>query len=115
MKDRKQVLGEKLAELRNKCGLSQENVAEYLNVDQSYVSKIEKGERSIDSVSLEALADLYLIPVSDLLNGSENSRFNVSFRKDKYSHDDMVNLAAVNRIALNQKQMDEPEEADEDR
>ena len=38
-------IGNKIKELRTKAGFNQTIIAEYLQVDQSLISKIEKGER----------------------------------------------------------------------
>ncbi len=114
MSQKMKKLGERLSQLRQDQGYTQENIAVYLNVDQSYISKIEKGERSIDSVSLEALADLYLISVDDLISEKETSSFRVAFRKDKYGQNELKNLARINRIVLNQKFMNDLEEDDAD-
>lgn len=107
MNERMKHLGERLSYLRQNFGLTQENVALYLGIDQSLISKIEKGERNIDSVSLEALADLYLVPVDDILEKEDLNSFSVSFRKKEYEKDDLLKLAKINRIILNQKFMDE--------
>ena len=108
-------LGKRLSELRKSFGFTQENVAEYLNVDQSLVSKIEKGERNIDVTSLEALADLYLVSVEDLTRQNDKKKFNVSFRKDKFNNSDITVIARINRIVLNQRFMDELEDKLDDR
>jgi len=49
----------KLREARDSSGLTQFEVATKLNKPQSYVSKIECGERRVDVVELTKLADLY--------------------------------------------------------
>lgn len=108
-------LGKRLSELRKSFGFTQENVAEYLNVDQSLVSKIEKGERNIDVTSLEALADLYLVSVEGLTRQNDKKKFNVSFRKDKFNNSDITVIARINRIVLNQRFMDELEDKLNDR
>ena len=57
-----QVCGERIRQLRMKSGLTQENVAEALNVDRSFYSRIEAGKKG-------ASVDL-LIQLSELLNAS---------------------------------------------
>ena len=49
----------KLREARDNSGLTQSEVATKINKPQSYVSKIECGERRVDVVELAKLADLY--------------------------------------------------------
>jgi transcriptional regulator with XRE-family HTH domain len=50
---------ERLREARLAAGLTQTQVAARLGKPQSYVSKIELGERRIDPVELRQLAKLY--------------------------------------------------------
>jgi len=50
---------EKLKQARFEIGLKQEEVAERLKKPQSYISKIERGERRIDVVELQKLAKIY--------------------------------------------------------
>jgi len=49
----------RLKEARIKADLTQMQVAEKLGLPQSYVSKIESGERRVDAVELERLAKIY--------------------------------------------------------
>lgn len=49
----------KLREAREAAGLTQTEAAEKLGKPQSYISKIERGERRIDVVELSAIAKLY--------------------------------------------------------
>jgi transcriptional regulator with XRE-family HTH domain len=49
----------RLKKARLNAKLNQEDVAAVLKKPQSYVSKIERGERRIDIVELKELADIY--------------------------------------------------------
>lgn len=57
------ALVERLRTAREEAGLTQEAVAEVFGRPQSFLSKIESGERRIDPVELCHLADLYKKPV----------------------------------------------------
>lgn len=57
-KEYKNVI-EKLKKARFEVGLKQEEVAEKLKKPQSYISKIERGERRIDVTELKELAKIY--------------------------------------------------------
>jgi transcriptional regulator with XRE-family HTH domain len=52
-------LVEKLKKARKEAGLDQEAVAKLLGVTQSYISKIESGQRRIDIVQLKRFAKVY--------------------------------------------------------
>jgi transcriptional regulator with XRE-family HTH domain len=50
---------ERLKAVREESGLSQVDIAQRLRRPQSFVSKIESGERRIDPVELRHLAQIY--------------------------------------------------------
>lgn len=58
-----ETLVERLREARQDAGLTQEEVAEVFGRPQSFLSKVESGERRIDPVELCHFADLYKKPV----------------------------------------------------
>ena len=57
-KEYKNVI-EKLKEARIEVGLKQEDVARKLKKPQSYISKVERGERRLDVVELGVFVKLY--------------------------------------------------------
>ena len=70
--------------------------------------KFEKGERSINSDALKQLAVLFCCPISALVSDDEvKPVYNVAFRTNVISQEDLMALSAINRIALNQLQMDQ--------
>jgi transcriptional regulator with XRE-family HTH domain len=54
---RYQALQSLLEETRRKAGMSQKDVADALGVHQTFVSKVEKGERRLDVVEFMELAE----------------------------------------------------------
>lgn len=50
---------EKLKDIRMEHRWTQEEVSAKLGKPQSYISKIERGERRLDIIELKELADLY--------------------------------------------------------
>ena len=57
-KDHK-FLTEQLKKARQEAGLEQEQVAKILKKTQSYISKIESGQRRIDIITLKDFAKVY--------------------------------------------------------
>ncbi len=57
----------RLRAARLEARLTQEEVAKRLGVRQTFVSKVETGERRIDPVEMRELAELYGKEVTDLL------------------------------------------------
>jgi len=60
-------LVEKLKQARLDVGLSQQSVAEKLNKPQSYISKVESGERRLDVIEVKALAKVYMKKLEDFV------------------------------------------------
>jgi ribosome-binding protein aMBF1 (putative translation factor) len=60
---------ERLKAARKAAGMTQEQVAEELDRPQSFVSKVESGERRIDPTELEKFARLYKKPLTFFLSG----------------------------------------------
>ena len=55
---------ERLKHARKEAGLGQEKVAKLLGVSQSYMSKVESGQRRIDLVQLKQFARIYKKPLN---------------------------------------------------
>ncbi len=60
-----------LKELRLKKGLSQESLANQSDIDRTYISDIEKGERNISLKIIERLAETLQISLSELFKKIE--------------------------------------------
>lgn len=104
----KELLGKRLKMLREESGLSQEQLAQCLSVDQSLISKFEKGERSISATQIDAICNIVCYPVERLLDEGDMSRSTaISFRSVKLSLESLKALSVVNRIFLNQMRMDD--------
>lgn len=102
MKDTIITIGEDIKALREQSGFTQSNLAKYLKVDQSLISKIEKGERPITSDMLENLSALFGVTI-----GSVNrelipaNRILFALRANEASEDDLETISVINRIAMN--------------
>ena len=71
------ILLEMLYQLRVSSGLFQSDLAELLNVPQSFVSKIETGERRIDFIELREILKCLNTNIMEFLIEFEN-RINAS-------------------------------------
>ncbi len=56
-----------LKQARLDAGLSQQVVADELNKPQSYVSKVESGDRRLDIIEVKEFAKLYKKKLEDLI------------------------------------------------
>lgn len=64
------ILGRRLREERLHCGMTQEQVAEYINVSTTYVGLVERGERSVTLEKLILLARCFHVTIDYLLADS---------------------------------------------
>lgn len=58
---------ERLKQARLDAGLSQQVVADELNKPQSYISKVESGDRRLDIIEVKEFAKLYKKKLEDLI------------------------------------------------
>lgn len=64
------ALGKRLREERLHCGLTQEQVAECINVSTTYIGLVERGERSVTLEKLILLAQCFHVTIDYLLQDS---------------------------------------------
>ena len=96
------IIGENIRRLRENAGFSQANLAGFLGVDQSFISKVEKGERQISSDMLEKLAPLFGVHSDSFIREEiEPTKFAVAFRGKDLTNEDLEAISAINNIALN--------------
>lgn len=102
------IMANNIKTLRVSMGVNQSAIAHFLNVDQSLISKVEKGERSLSVDMLEKLACLFGVSI-DAIESSiiEASSLSFAFRASDLSVEDMEAISAINRIALNSEYMAE--------
>lgn len=102
------IIGKNIKMLREGMGVNQLTIARFLNVDQSLISKIEKGERNASVDMLEKLSCLFGVTIDDIeSNDLEASNLSIAFRANDLSVEDMEAISVINRIALNSEQMAE--------
>ena len=99
-------VGSKVKKFREKSGLSQMQIAMFLGVDQSYISKCEKEERQFNMDLLEKLCDLFGCTITDLITlNSPAKTLNFAFRSSAIENEDLIAISDINKIALNIQQM----------
>lgn len=100
------LIGQKVKALREKAGLSQMQLAQFLEVDQSNISKCEKGERQFQVDHLERLGSLFGLSLGDLMNEDVSvTPLQIAFRADGMQVEDFNAIADIQKIALNLDQM----------
>lgn len=95
------LLGANIKYLRNKKGLGQEELANYLGVAKSQVSKYEKGTSLPRADSLYRIADLFEVTTDDLGN-VDMSRDGVT-KKTNTSNDELI-IELLFKEVVNQRQ-----------
>lgn len=66
--DNKKKLGKRIKELRKKKGFTQEQVAEMVELEQNTISVIESGRNFPTLVTLEKIANVLDVELSDFFN-----------------------------------------------
>ncbi len=102
------LAGKRFNDLRNMSGFTQSQIAEYLQVDQSYISKCEKNERQFSVDILEKAANLFGCSLDHFTNeDSDFSPLSIALRAKSVTVEDLETIAAINKIALNLRYMED--------
>lgn len=62
-------LGERIKQLRNRIGLSQEKFALSIEMDRTYFASVEAGRRNISICNIKKIADGLGVTLSELFAG----------------------------------------------
>jgi transcriptional regulator with XRE-family HTH domain len=101
-------INEMLKQMREDAGLRQEQIALFLGVTQTFISKVESGERTLAVEQLEQLAELYGYPLASFQDGTEAGKpLHFAYRSSEVSQADLHVIAAVGRIAQNARFMEQ--------
>ena len=99
-------ISETLKIMREKTGLRQGQVAEYLGVTQTFISKVETGERNLTVDQLESLVNLYGYSLASFADAKHDPHpIQFAFRAQDVSQDDLRIIADIGRIAVNSRFM----------
>lgn len=79
------VIGERLKKARKECHMTQEQLAEKIDVSIAFLSRIERGSSQINLKRLSQICEILDVTEGDILNGS-------SSRSIKYLDLEFANL-----------------------
>ena len=66
--DVKVIVGKRVKELRNMLGISQEELADLVDLDRTYITSVECGRRNISIVNIEKLATALKVTLKDFFD-----------------------------------------------
>lgn len=96
------VSGKRIKKLREISRFSQANIAAFLNVNQSFVSKVESEQCTLSSDMAERLACLFGVHQTALQEeGSDAMPLVCTLCANEITRENMNTISAINRIALN--------------
>lgn len=100
----------RLKQLRKESKITQEQLAKYLDVDQSMVTKIENGTRSLNVTLIDKLCNLFGCSEAYLMGDDDTYiPLNFAFRSNDIQTEDLESIATVNKIVMNIRFMNEKE------
>ena len=97
-------IGGNIRNFREKLGLTQEDVGNFLGIQREVVSYYENGKRTIPVKQLNQLADLFGISLAALLEtdaAAKASNTAFAFRSSKLSGKDLEHIAAFRKLVKN--------------
>ena len=98
----------RLKQLRTESRITQEQLARYLDVDQSMITKLEKGTRSLNITLIEKICNLFGCSEAYLMGEDDvYTPLNFAFRANSIQVEDLESIAAVNKIVMNIRYMNE--------
>ena len=99
---------EKLKLMREQSGLRQGQIAEYLGVTQTFISKVETGERNLTVAQLENLVNLYGYSLAAFASEDVVARpIQFAYRAQEVSPADLKVIADISKIVINSQFMTE--------
>ena len=97
---------EKLKAMREKAGLRQGQIADFLGVTQTFISKVEAGERNLTVDQLESILSLYGYSLAAFAESEQDVHpIKFAFRAQDVSQDDLRAIADIGKIVVNSRIM----------
>jgi transcriptional regulator with XRE-family HTH domain len=104
------IIGQNIKLLREELGLTQDALAQYLNITREQISYYENGSRSIPTTQLSKLADLFCLNEFDFYEsdpGKRKANIAFAFRADQLNSQDLISIAQFKKIVRNYLNMKE--------
>lgn len=98
----------RLKQLRKESKITQEQLANYLDVDQTMITKLENGTRNLNVTLIEKICNLF--GCSDAYLMGEDDGYiplNFAFRSNGIQTEDLESIAAINKIVMDIRYMNE--------
>ena len=98
------IIGQNIKSLREKMGLTQDALAQYLDTKREYIGYYEIGQRSIPSTQLSKLANLFCMNEYDFYEADmQNKNINIAFafRAEELQAQDLESIAQFKKIVRN--------------
>ena len=100
-------MGEIFKEVRSACGFTQDQMATFLGVDRTLITKYEKGERGLGIGALERACEVFGCNLNVLRGIEEYKPMTVAYRAKDLTIEDMEAICMVQKIALNLRRIKE--------
>ena len=98
----------RLKQLRKESKITQEQLAKYLEVDQSLITKMENGTRNLNITLVEKICNLFGCSEAYLMGEDDvYIPLNFAFRSNGIQTEDLESIARVNKIVMNIRYMNE--------
>ncbi len=96
-----EIVARNIKSLREREGLTQEQLGDYLGISKEQVSYIENLKRPIDVIKLKRVADLFRVQVDDLMNEKtiKDIAIAYSFRTDNVDGNTLKAVAFLNEFS----------------
>ena len=104
MRTMTEQIGIRLKQLRKQYNYTQKDIADFLDISQSLVAKIENGERNLKMTQLHKLCNLYVVSPEYILYGEGEPPKLLLFKKDNKKIS-LETISKMNKIILNLQEM----------
>lgn len=94
------IIGKRFRSIRNKCGLTLQQIADYLEVDRGYISKCESGCQPFSVDIIERASNLFGCYIEHFMDDGMKYTPMFTFNEDT-SIDDLNMVAHINLIYFN--------------